>query len=94
MNKEEKKVVKLLYNNNIDKLDKTYNTDIIFYHDTYNYEEIWIKPNYDKQNNNDNIFNFYWFHLYRYIGEFEKPHLLLVRGKMGNTVEKKIFLEA
>ena len=92
MQKQEKRVIELLYKNDIGTLDKDFKTDIIFYHDPNNYKEIWVKPNYNKQNKQE-IFNYYWFHLYRYIGEFEPRHLLLIRGRMGNTVEKKIYLK-
>ena len=91
MNSEIKQIIKHLYNNEVEAIDKQFKTDIIFYHNTDNYKEIWIKPNY--QNQGKGIFNYYWFHLYEYIGEFEEPHLLLIRGKMGNTTEKKIYFK-
>ena len=86
-----KEIIDNIKKNEWDQIHKTYRTEIVFYTDNSDYKEIWVKPNLEKQEGVKNPFNYYWFHLYKYIEIFEKPHVLLIHGRMGNTTETKIF---
>lgn len=84
-------VISLLDKKEFDKLYDRFETKSIYYHDTNNYKEIWVKPSH-KEQDTKNVFGFYWYHLYKYIGEFDRKHLLFVHGRMGNTHELKIYI--
>jgi hypothetical protein len=89
MNKEiEKTIIEALKNNDFDYIFDNFKTNFIYYHDINDYKEIWKKEfNTDKTH----ILNYYWFNLYKYIGEFDKEHYLFIYGKMGDTKELKIM---
>lgn len=92
MNKKIKQIISLLNKKAFDTLYDKFETEFIYWHNNFDYEEIWVKPSH-KEQNNQNPFGFYWYHLYEYIGDTDRKHLLFIHGRMGNTSELKIYLE-
>ena len=91
MNKKIKQIISLLNKKAMDTLFDKFEIEYIYWHNTFEYEEIWVKPTHKAQVNHP--FEFYWYHLYEYIGDTDRKHLLFIHGRMGNTRELKIYLE-